>query len=122
MKLLLDSHILVWWMTSNPRLGPARRRAIERGDCWFSPLSVWEIGWKSLGGRIDLAGRSPAADWSAEGFRELPFTSAHAEATLELPPIHRDPIDRFLVAQALVEGLTLATDDATIRRYPVPVL
>lgn len=122
MRLLLDSHILVWWMSDDVRLGAARRRAIARAEVFFSPLSAWELGLKILAGRLDLGGRSPIADWIGEGFEELAFTAAHAEAALELPPIHRDPVDRYLVAQALVEGLTLATDDETIRRYPVPVL
>jgi PIN domain nuclease of toxin-antitoxin system len=122
LRLLLDSHILVWWMSDDVRLGAARRRAIARAEVFFSPLSAWELGLKILAGRLDLGGRSPIADWIGEGFEELPFTAAHAEAALELPPIHRDPVDRYLVAQALVEGLTLATDDETIRRYPVPVL
>jgi PIN domain nuclease of toxin-antitoxin system len=122
LRLLLDSHILVWWMNDDARLGGARRRAIASAEVYFSPLSAWELGLKILGGRLDLGGRSPVADWIGEGFEELAFTAAHAEAALELPPIHRDPVDRFLVAQALVEGLTLATDDETIRRYPVPVL
>ena len=71
--------------------------------------------------RLDVA-RRLAEEWITQGFTELPLSSEHAEASLALPPIHRDPIDRLLVAQALVEGLTLATDDETLRRYPAPVL
>ena len=122
MRLLLDSHILVWWMADDPRLGAARRRAIARSEVRFSPLSVWELRLKELTGRADFGARRLAEEWTAQGFAELLLSSEHAEAALTLPPIHRDPIDRFLVAQALVEGLTLATDDETIRRYPVPVL
>lgn len=122
MRLLLDSHVLVWWMAADRRLGAERRRAIARAEVRFSPLSVWELRWKELAGRIDLGGRQLAEEWAAQGFAELPLTSEHAEAALALPPIHRDPVDRFLVAQALVEGLTLVTDDQTMHRYPVPTL
>ena len=92
-------------------MGAWRAWAIARAEVYFSPLSAWELGLKILAGRLDLGGRSPIADWLAEGFTELPFSATHAEAALELPPIHRDPVDRCLVAQALVDGLTLATDD-----------
>src|SRR5690606_7359133 len=63
LKLLLDSHVLVWWMNDDARLGAARRRAIARAEVYFSPLSAWELGLKILAGRLDLGGRSPISDW-----------------------------------------------------------
>lgn len=122
MRLLLDSHVLVWWMADDRRLGATRRRAIARAEARFSPLSVWELGLKELAGRAVFGDRELAQEWTAHGFVELPLTSEHAARAQALPAIHRDPIDRFLVAQALVEGLTLVTDDETIRRYPVATL
>ncbi len=122
MRLLLDSHVLVWWMADDRRLGAARRRAIARAEARFSPVSVWELRLKQLAGKVDFGERALAEEWTEHGFAELPLTSEHAERALALPAIHRDPIDRFLVAQALVEGLTLVTDDETIRRYPVATL
>ena len=122
MRLLLDSHILVWWMADDARLGAARRRQIARAEVRFSPLSVWELRFKQLAGRLDLGDLPLIEELTAQGFAELPLTSEHAERALALPPVHRDPVDRFLIAQALVEGLTLVTDDETIRRYPVAVL
>lgn len=135
MRLLLDSHILVWWLAGERRIGTARRAAIgdSSAQVLFSAVSVWELGLKRADGNLEIgtrrlrgAGHGEGAQLTdlltEEGFVELPLTAAHAERALTLPAIHRDAVDRFLIAQAMVEKLTLVTDDATIRRYPVAVL
>lgn len=122
MRLLLDTHILLWAAAGIERVPAAAR--IEMGDprnaLIFSTASVWEIAIKSGLNRNDLqidvsAFRRGLLD---NGYTELPITGAHAVATGALPPIHRDPFDRILIAQASVEDLTLLTSDATIAQYP----
>ena len=124
MRLLLDSHILIWWLAGDPRLGAARRDALETGDAetHVSAVSIWELALKRAAGKLDLGRLDLVALLKRYGLIELPLAARHAEAAVRLPPIHRDPVDRFLVAQALVEGLTLVSDDATIRRYRVSTL
>ncbi len=124
MRLLLDSHILIWWLAGDPRLGGTRREALENGDAevHVSAVSVWELALKRAAGKLDLGRLNLVALLDRYGLVELPLAARHAEAAVRLPPIHRDPIDRFLIAQALVEGLTLVSDDATIHRYSVPML
>ena len=124
MRLLLDSHILIWWLAGDPRLGGTRREALENGEpeVHVSAVSVWELALKRVAGKLDLGKLDLVALLERHDLVELPLAARHAEAAVRLPPIHRDPIDRFLIAQALVEGLTLVSDDATIHRYPVPTL
>lgn len=123
MRLLLDSHVLLWWLDEPTRLAPALQAALRDpvNDAFFSPASIWELGLKSARGKL----RFPpdlAAVLASDGIEELPITAAHATRTLTLPPLHLDPFDRLLIAQALVEGLVLATRDAHIIRYDVPVI
>ena len=119
MRLLLDSHILIWWLADDPRLTAKRRRLIARADVCFSSISIWEILLKVSSGRLDLDPHRLMEALAREEFRELPLTSAHARRAVELPLLHRDPVDRFLVAQALVDERTLVTDDETVRAYAV---
>lgn len=120
MRLLLDTHVLLWWLADAPELEARARAAIADAAnlVYVSAVSVWEIEIKRALGKL----RVPA-DWAKslnEGaFRRLPVTWEHALRVARLPPIHRDPFDRLLVAQAHVERLTLVTGDATVRRYGV---
>ena len=125
MKLLLDTHILLWAAGDPDRLPAAARALIENEDnqLLFSAASLWEIAIKSALGREDFAIdaallRRGLAD---NGYAELPVTGAHAVVVATLPPIHRDPFDRLLVAQATVEGITLLSADELVCQYPGPI-
>ncbi len=121
MRLLLDTHVLIWW-DSGIELRPAVVDAIQRADqVYVSAVSGWEISIKASLGRLETT-RSVMEVVRESGFEELPVRLAHAESLAELPPHHRDPFDRMLVAQALHEGLTLVTRDAALAAYEVRVL
>ena len=114
-------------MESNRRLGKRARTAIQNLDTavWISAVSVWEIGTKVAVGRLDV--RPTLMDeieeeMSDSGFHRLSITFGHAFAVRFLPPHHRDPFDRMLIAQAQCEGLTLITADEQIEAYGVPTL
>ena len=121
MRLLLDTHLLLWAAASSRRLSQEARALIEdeANDVHFSAASLWEIAIKSALGRsdfrIDVA--ALAAALPAMGLAELPVTSAHAVAVTRLPALHRDPFDRLLIAQSLAEPLVLVTNDAALARY-----
>jgi PIN domain nuclease of toxin-antitoxin system len=121
--LLLDSHALLWWLGNDRRLGANVREAIERPRAvlFFSVASIWELAIKQAQKKLTLP-ESLLSALAEEGFAELPISSAHALRASALPPHHRDPFDRMLVAQAQSEGLTLVTGDARIAAYDVPVL
>jgi PIN domain nuclease of toxin-antitoxin system len=122
-RLLLDSHVLLWWL-QDPRLLDRKLQAVLQdpgNEAFFSPVSIWELGLKVAEGKL----RFPAAltdHLLADGFDELPVVTAHAMRILTLPHIHLDPFDRMLIAQSLCEGLVLATRDAAISRYDVPTI
>lgn len=122
MRLLLDTHVVIWWLTDDPTLSEEIKAVLdEELDVFVSPVTLWEVAIKQALGKltepVDLAERIRDA-----GFRELPVRFDHAVAAGRLPLIHRDPFDRMLVAQACCENLTLVTRDSNIRRYDVPVL
>ena len=120
MKLLLDTHILLWWLAADRRLPVRGREAIAAADnlVFISAVSGWEIAIKKAIGKLnapdDLAGML-----AENQFLELPLRLAHAEQLARLPDIHQDPFDRMLVAQAMQENLTLVTHDPQLTRYPV---
>jgi PIN domain nuclease of toxin-antitoxin system len=125
MRLLLDTHILLWGAIEPERLSRAASALIESPDneMVFSALSIWEVAIKTGLGRADFridAGilRRGLFD---NNYAELAVTGAHAAALAGLPPIHKDPFDRMLIAQAAVEGLILLTSDETIAKYPGPI-
>lgn len=123
MRLLVDSHVLLWWLQADPRLASTAAEAMADGDnaLHLSAASLWELSIKQSIGklRVDVDLRSHATE---QGFTELPVTGAHAAAIRDLPFHHKDPFDRMLVAQAAVEGLTLVTADDALAAYGVPVL
>ncbi|MFM1958916.1 MAG: hypothetical protein RL588_433 [Pseudomonadota bacterium] len=125
MNFLLDTHILLR-AASGVDLGDRLRRLLEdpANRLVFSAASIWEIAIKSGLGRPDFDVPSGVfrRGLLEAGYEELPVTGAHAAALQGLPPLHRDPFDRILVAQALVESLTLVTADRTILTYPGPIL
>lgn len=125
MKLLLDTHLLLWAAGQPERL-PAPVEVLlddPQNEPVFSSASLWEIAIKHGLGRDDfkIEARSLRRGLLDNGYEELPVSGAHAVAIGGLPPIHKDPFDRILVAQATVEGITLLTADPVVARYPGPV-
>ncbi len=120
--LLLDTHIALWGITGDSRLGDEFLDRLRHDpDIFLSPVTLWEITIKRAAGKLD--GPADLAERVRDmGFRELPVTHAHGIVAGRLPVHHRDPFDRILVAQATVEGLTLVTRDADIQRYDVEIL
>jgi PIN domain nuclease of toxin-antitoxin system len=124
-KLLLDTHLLLWAAGQPERLSKAARALIEAADneLIFSPASLWEVVIKRGLGREDFQvdARLLRRGLLDNGYTELPIRSEHVVAIESLPSLHKDPFDRVLIAQALVEGITLVTTDETVARYPAPV-
>lgn len=125
MKLLLDTHVLLWAAGEPERLSATALSLLEAPDArlFFSSASIWEVAIKSGLGRSDFQvdARLLRRGLLDNGYSELPIGSEHAVATLSLPPLHKDPFDRILVAQATVEGILLLTVDSLVARYPGPV-
>lgn len=122
MSLLLDTHVALWAIAGDNTLGADFLDRLRHDpDIFLSPVSLWEITIKQTAGK--LAGPPDLAERVRDmGFRELPVTHSHVIAAGRLPPHHRDPFDRMLVAQAAGEGMTLASRDASIALYDVDVL
>ena len=123
MILLLDTHVVLWWLDNPTQLAVEARSAITEpgNDVFVSAVSAWEIAIKRRLGQLDAPSDFEGAIL-IYGFRQLPISMAHALATETLPGHHRDPFDRMLVAQAIIEGATLITRDLDIRRYDVPMI
>jgi PIN domain nuclease of toxin-antitoxin system len=124
-KLLLDTHILLW-AAGQPKRLPRKGRALieDQGNAlFFSAASLWEIVIKSRLGRNDFRADARVLRRALldHGYSELPIASEHVVALESLPAIHKDPFDRILIAQAVVEGITLLTADEKLARYPAPV-
>ena len=122
MKLLLDTHLLLWAAGEPKRLPKNIRTLLEDMDneLLFSVASLWEVAIKSGLGRKDfrVEARLLRRGLLDNGYSELPIVSDHVVAIESLPPIHKDPFDRILVAQAAVEGITLLTNDPVVAQYP----
>ncbi|GAB4529144.1 MAG: type II toxin-antitoxin system VapC family toxin [Amphiplicatus sp.] len=122
MSLLLDTRLVLWAAIAPARLSPAVRAAIDdpATDIWFSVASLWEIAIKAARRRadFDVDPRRLRRGLLDHDWRELAITGAHALALDDLPPLHKDPFDRMLLAQAKTEGLTLLTADALVAQYP----
>ncbi len=125
MKLLLDSHLLLWAAGQNQRLSAEARTLLDdpANELVFSAASLWEITIKRSLGRVDFQvdPRLLRRGLLDNGYAELPISSQHAIAVDTLPPLHKDPFDRLLVAQAQVEGLLLLTSDREVAAYPGPI-
>jgi PIN domain nuclease of toxin-antitoxin system len=120
-RLLLDTHAFLWWREDSPRVGKVARRAIGNAEeVHVSAASAWEASIKSALGKLRLP--EPFEDGVHDSeFLPLAVSFAHAERAGSLPAHHRDPFDRMLIAQALVEGLTIVTHDRRFEPYGVPI-
>jgi PIN domain nuclease of toxin-antitoxin system len=123
MNLLLDTHILLWWLDDHPGLSERGRRAIVDGEntVWVSAAVIWEIRIKQALGKLTLPSnfREVLED---QPFFHIDITAEHAHAVYELPMHHRDPFDRMLIAQAQVERWTFVTQDPLFKKYDIKVI
>ncbi|MCL4184093.1 MAG: type II toxin-antitoxin system VapC family toxin [Burkholderiaceae bacterium] len=120
MRLLLDTHLMLWWQAGDPSLSGEARSAVDAADAvFFSRASLWEIAIKASLGRLEVDARSFSQRVTDYGFEWLEIGNEHLIAVAELPidVDHRDPFDRLLVAQSRVEPLVLLTADARLARY-----
>ncbi len=127
MRLLLDTQAFLWSISAPERLSTRARRNIQSGrnEVFVSAVSAWEIAIKSALGRITLAEdpqRFIPEQMTQNAFEPLPVLIRHALKVLDLPNVHKDPFDRLLVAQALIEDLALVSVDERLSRYPVRVI
>jgi PIN domain nuclease of toxin-antitoxin system len=127
MKILLDTHIFIWWVLGDSRLSQNILKRLEDdvNTIYLSSASVWEIIIKHQIGRMVMTGEP--SDWINRylkqfDLRSLPITHEHALAVYNLPVLHKDPFDRILIAQALHENMTLASNDSLISMYDVSLL
>lgn len=123
MKLLLDTHVLLWTLLDQRRLSSETRTAIqsEESEIFVSVVSPWEFAIKRSLGKLETpVDLEPALE--DQGFKLLPVQLRHIQGIRSMPRHHGDPFDRMLVAQAIADGLTLVTSDRTLRRYPVATL
>jgi PIN domain nuclease of toxin-antitoxin system len=121
-RLLLDTEALIWWDANDPRLGGNARAAIQNArEVYVSAASAWEIVIKAALGKLHTT-RRPADAVAEGGFHGLPIGFDHVEAVGELPPHHKDPFDRLLLAVARVEGLAIVTSDHSFGPYGLPLV
>jgi PIN domain nuclease of toxin-antitoxin system len=121
-RLLLDTHVFLWWRSDSRKLNASARRGIAEADVVFvSAATAWEAAIKIALGRLQIPDTIEAGV-AASGFEKLSIAFPHAEAAAQLPAHHADPFDRMLVAQAQIEGLTLVTHDRRLSRYEVELL
>ena len=117
MRILLDTHLFLWAVSAPAKLSGLARKRIDEADVYVSTASLWEISIKCSIGKLDadpaelLAGVAPA------GFTLLPISGEHAVKVVELPPVHKDPFDRMLIAQASTEPMILLTNDGILKEY-----
>lgn len=125
MRLLLDTHVLVWMTSESRRLSADARNLLGDPDneLLYSVVSLWELAIKYGLRRTEilLDPRAMRRELLDSGFVELDVTGEHVVAIGRLPPLHRDPFDRLLIAQSIIEGITLITADPIVARYPAPV-
>jgi PIN domain nuclease of toxin-antitoxin system len=124
-KLLLDTHLLLWAAGDPDQLSTTARSLLDdlQNELIFSAASLWEVAIKHELGRADFQvdARLLRRGLLDNGYTELPITSAHAVEISTLPSIHMDPFDRILIAQSIAEGITLLTADPVVAKYPAPV-
>lgn len=117
MRILLDTHLLLWALASPAKLSSKTRRRIESSEVFASSASIWEISIKSALGKLQANPTEVLSAIEPAGFDHLPIIGEHAAKVAELPPLHKDPFDRLLIAQARVEQMTLLTDDTALGGY-----
>ncbi|MCL4720730.1 MAG: type II toxin-antitoxin system VapC family toxin [Gammaproteobacteria bacterium] len=117
MRLLLDTHLLLWALGSPSKLPAGARRLIMSSEVFVSAASLWEISIKAGLGKLAADPIEVLGALEPAGFLQLPVTGEHAAGVIRLPPLHRDPFDRLLVAQALAEPMRLLTNDAVLAGY-----
>jgi PIN domain nuclease of toxin-antitoxin system len=125
-RILLDTHAFLWWIGADDRLSARAAELVEDGgnEVFLSAASTWEIVVKTVLGRVEITDpleRFIPEQLERNAMRPLPIGIQHTLAVATLPPVHRDPFDRMLVAQATVEHMTLVSGDRMLRRYPVTV-
>jgi len=123
-RLLLDTHVWLWWQSNDARLGPDTRRILKQAsEVRFSTASAWEIAIKISVGKLTLPKTADiAVELAQSDFIALPVELRHTDEVRRLPVLHRDPFDRMLVAQARAEGLTLVTADDQLSAYGVATI
>jgi PIN domain nuclease of toxin-antitoxin system len=123
-RLLLDTHVWLWWLGDDRRLGRRARQALgnPRSEVYVSAASAWEIAIKMSLGKLRVQKADFEAEIAANGFLELPIKTRHALVAGRLAPMHEDPFDRMLVAQARVEDLAVVSADPVFEGYGVSVL
>ena len=123
MNLLLDTHVLLWWIDANPTLSEKAKSKIADGNnlVFVSSAVIWEIHIKQALGKLEIPSNFRKV-LDRQPFEMLAISAEHAHAVGDLPAHHRDPFDRMLIAQATVERLTLVTRDTIIRNYKIPVI
>ena len=123
MNLLIDTHVLLWWLDDNPSLSKKARTVISDGKnpVFVSAVIIWEIRIKEALGKLKIPGNFREV-LENQPFEMLDINAEHAHAIGELPSHHRDPFDRMLIAQAKVEGLILVTHDMNLKKYKIPLI
>lgn len=123
MNVLLDTHIVLWWLADDEKLNSTYREVISSPDnlCYVSAVTIWEISIKAGLGKLRIP-ENFTGELKKEGFQPLPITWSHCHRVYHLPHHHRDPFDRLLVAQAEEEDLILLSVDEVMRKYGVKVL
>jgi PIN domain nuclease of toxin-antitoxin system len=126
MNLLVDTHALIWFITDNNKLPINTRKFIESNDndCYVSIATFWEIGIKNSIGRLDLNSDLQKIFQIIEesGFDILPITTSHILQNADLELYHQDPFDRIIIAQAIVEKMTIITIDSEFNKYNIPIM
>jgi PIN domain nuclease of toxin-antitoxin system len=118
MRLLLDTHVYLWWLEDHPKLSARARRLItEASEVYVSSASIWEASIKAEIGKLEVDVDELVVQIEASGFLELPVSAVHAAAVKSLPAVHNDPFDRMLAAQAICEPLRLLSHDDKLRGY-----
>ena len=117
MRILLDTHLLLWSLSQPSKLSASIRRKIDAADVYASAASIWEISIKSKLGKLDANPRDVLDGVEPAGFSLLAVSGEHAARVAELPLLHKDPFDRMLVAQAMVEPMILLSNDEALRGY-----
>ncbi|MGH8296322.1 MAG: type II toxin-antitoxin system VapC family toxin [Steroidobacteraceae bacterium] len=117
MRVLLDTHLLLWALASPRRLSSKARQRIESSEVFASAASIWEISIKSALGKLQANPAEVLSGVQPAGFEHLHITGEHTAEVANLPHLHKDPFDRLLVAQALLEKMILLTDDDTLGGY-----